>query len=65
MPSVSKRQFAKIAILHKEGKISDKQLEDFNGSVDVKKLPERVKGSKPSKKTEVRHPLASKSTKRK
>ena len=65
MPFKSQAQQRKFAELVKDGKISKKVFDEWSSGVDVKKLPERVKGSKPSKKTEVRHPLASKSTKRK
>ena len=47
MPSVSKKQFGMMGVLYKEGKISRKQLEDFNKGVHPSKLPNRVKDGKP------------------
>ena len=35
-----------MGVLYKEGKISRKQLEDFNKGVHPKKLPTRVKRKK-------------------
>jgi len=45
-PSVSKKQFGKMGILYKQGKITRKQLEDYNKGVNPKKLPTRVKHKK-------------------
>jgi hypothetical protein len=50
MPSVSKRQFGEMGILYKQGKITKKQLDDFNKGVHLDKLPNRVKEGKPVKK---------------
>lgn len=47
MPSKSKRQFGMMGILYKQGKISRKQLEDFNKGVHPGKLPTRVRNGKP------------------
>lgn len=46
MPSVSKKQFGKMGILYKQGKISRKTLEEFNKGVHPSKLPTRKKPSK-------------------
>jgi hypothetical protein len=43
MPSKSKAQFGEMGMLYSEGKISRKQLEDFNKGVHPNKLPEHVK----------------------
>jgi len=43
MPSVSKQQFGKMGALYREGKITRKQLEDFNKGVHPSKLPLRKK----------------------
>ena len=43
MPSRSQKQFGMMGVLYKEGKISRKQLEDFNKGVHPKKLPKTVK----------------------
>jgi hypothetical protein len=46
MPSKSKAQFKKMAILHEQGKITDKQFQDFDGpGVSYKSLPGHVAGS--------------------
>ena len=58
MPFKSLAQQRKFAELVKDGKISKKVFDEWSSGVDVKKLPERVKGSKPSKKSEAKHPLA-------
>ena len=46
MPAKSKRQFGKIAILYKQGKITEKQRDDFLKGVKYKRLPTRVKKRK-------------------
>lgn len=46
MPARSKRQFGKIALLYKQGKISKKTRDDFLKGVRYKKLPTRVKKRK-------------------
>lgn len=46
MPSVSKKQFGKMGILYKQGKISRKTLEEFNKGVDPDKLPNKKKPKK-------------------
>ena len=46
MPSVSRKQFGKMGVLYKQGKISKKQLEDFNKGVHPSKLPTRAKPKK-------------------
>ena len=46
MPSVSRKQFGKMGVLYKQGKITKKVLEDFNKGVNVKKLPTRAKKKK-------------------
>jgi hypothetical protein len=46
MPSTSKKQFGKMGVLYKQGKISKKTLEDYNKGVNYKKLPTRAKGKK-------------------
>jgi len=46
MPAVSKSQFKKMVILHKEGKITKAQLNDFTKGVNFKKLPARKKKGK-------------------
>jgi hypothetical protein len=43
MPSKSKAQFGEMGRLYSQGKITRKQLEDFNKGVDYKKLPGHVK----------------------
>ena len=42
MPSKSKKQFGMMGVLYNEGKITRKQLEDFNKGVHPGKLPTRV-----------------------
>lgn len=46
MPFKSKAQRRKFAQLLVEGKITDKQYEEWNRSTGKKKLPERVKPKK-------------------
>jgi len=58
MPSKSKAQFAKMKQLHAAGKLTDKQLAMFNGSVDEADLPERVGSTRTREAAPVRHPLA-------
>jgi hypothetical protein len=50
MPSKSKAQFGEMGRLFEQGKITRKQLEDFNKGVDYKKLPEHVKPKKSTPK---------------
>ena len=42
MPAKSKKQFKKMFELHKQGKITQAQLDDFTKGVDESSLPERV-----------------------
>ena len=42
MPSESRAQFGKMGLLYSQGKITRKQLEDFNKGVHPKDLPEHV-----------------------
>jgi hypothetical protein len=44
MPSKSKAQFGMMGRLYSEGKITRKQLHDFNHGVHPKDLPAHVKG---------------------
>ena len=46
MPSVSRKQRAKMAVLHKQGKISDAAWEDFKKVVPKKKGGKRAKASR-------------------
>lgn len=46
MPSRSQKQFGKMGVLYKEGKISRKTLEDYNKGVKPSKLPKQVKRGK-------------------
>jgi len=46
MPAKSRAQFVKMILLHKQGKITAKQLKNFIHGVDYKKLPARVKRQK-------------------
>jgi len=46
MPSKSKAQFGKMGSLYSQGKITRKQLEDFNKGVHPNKLPEHVSDRK-------------------
>lgn len=43
MPAVSKKQFKKMFVLEREGKISDAKRREFTDTVNYKKLPSRVK----------------------
>ncbi len=40
MPSTSKAQFRKMALLHEQGQITDEQFANFNEGVDYNSLPE-------------------------
>jgi hypothetical protein len=51
MPFKSKAQRRKFAALLVEGKITDKQYEEWNRETGSKKLPERVKPKAGSRKT--------------
>lgn len=46
MPATSKAQFKKMFLLKKEGKITQKQLDDFTHGVNYKKLPKHKKAKK-------------------
>ena len=48
MPSKSKAQFGEMGYLYSQGKITRKQLEDFNKGVHLSELPDYV--STPTKK---------------
>jgi len=50
MPAKSKKQFAKIALLYKQGKITKTQFDNFNKGVDYKRLPTRVKPKSKTKR---------------
>lgn len=52
MPSKSKAQFGMMGMLYSQGKITRKQLEDFNKGVHPEELPEHVpqKSKKPSRR---------------
>lgn len=41
MPAKSKKQFKKMHLLYKQGKITKKQLDEFVHGVDYKSLPAR------------------------
>lgn len=43
MPAKSKKQFKKMFVLEKEGKISPKTRHEFTDTVEYDKLPSRVK----------------------
>jgi len=43
MPATSKAQWRKLALLHKQGKISDEEWRRFTEGVNYDSLPERVK----------------------
>lgn len=43
MPAESKAQFREMYVLHKQGKITDKQLADYTKGVDYKSLPDKVR----------------------
>jgi hypothetical protein len=45
MPAVSKKQFKKMFVLEKQGKITPGQLKEFTEDVDYKDLPSRSVGS--------------------
>lgn len=49
MPAKSKAQFGEMGMLYSQGKITRKQLEDFNKGVDYKELPEHVAQKKRSR----------------
>jgi hypothetical protein len=51
MPFKSQAQRRKFAQLLVEGKISDKTFEEWNRETGAKKLPERVRTRKTSRKT--------------
>ncbi len=57
MPAKSKAQFGKMGQLCSEGKITRKQLEEFNKGVDFDALPERVGGPKKIHKLTYREAL--------
>ena len=42
MPSKSKAQFGEMGMLYSQGKITRKQLEDFNKGVHPSELPDHV-----------------------
>lgn len=46
MPAKSQKQFGKMAVLYKEGKISRTTLDDFDKGVSPKSLPKQVKKKK-------------------
>ena len=56
MPFKSQAQRRKFAQLLVEGKISNETFEEWNRETGGKKLPERVRTSKASKKVGGRHP---------
>lgn len=43
MPAVSKKQFRKMFVLEREGKISDAKRREFTDTVNYKALPTRAK----------------------
>jgi len=52
MPSKSKAQFREMGYLYSQGKITKKQLNDFNGGIHLDALPERIgekRGVKPKR----------------
>jgi hypothetical protein len=49
MPAKSKAQWREMFVLRKQGKITQKQLDDFTKGVDYKSLPIHVKKSKKKK----------------
>ena len=51
MPAKSKAQFREMGYLYSQGKITRKQLEDFNKGIHLADLPERVSRSKPKRKS--------------
>lgn len=46
MPSKSKEQFGKMAILYKQGKITKTEFDRFNKGINYKELPTLVKKAK-------------------